>query len=216
MVTPFLVDFGIFIPEETKEKIPQTLRKIVSVDSVPEVVSAWNPESTTDFTNTFAALTKNSKVTILPTEKIWEGLSQEKKDSISLALSSHAQRLGVSIEEFFNLSYLLNHAGHEFSHAISAGSSEDGLPELFKEVGADYYGEYMSSALLGESIIPTESKERIYFYKGLISQYGDDVHRLFFGTDVDQRIKSRILGEIDQETAKRLHPSRTWLHKKSE
>lgn len=215
MIPPFLVDFGGFIPQETKERIPQILRKIISVESVPDFVRAFNPESTRDFTNTHSALTKDSRVTILSTEEIWQGLSQEKKDSISPALSSHAKRLGMSIEEFYNLAYVLNHAGHEFSHAISVESSKDELSEEFREVGADYYGEHISSALLGESIIPTESKERVRFYKGLINQYGDDVHKLFFGTDVDPEIKSRILGEINQETAERLLPSRTWLHKKA-
>lgn len=80
----------------------------------------------------------------------------------------------------------------------------------FIEIGTPFYSR-MVTERLG---IPFYSREldipRDIFYSSLINLYGDNVHKLAFGSGLEQDRKETILGNITQEVQNTLFPTRKY------
>jgi len=56
------------------------------------------------------------------------------------------------------------------------------LPDTFKEIGAYYYTSIIARKLGHNPIGGELAGKRYHVYETLLNKYGDDVHRVFFGS----------------------------------
>lgn len=99
--------------------------------------------------------------------------------------------------------YFVNMLAHEIVHEYH----EDDLPFSISEAGTDYYAENISAQfgvtygyIIGYGDAPKA------FYAELVSKYGDDMHKLFFGSPINPQIEQQIHGEFTSEKKKELFP----------
>lgn len=78
---------------------------------------------------------------------------------------------------------------HEGSHMLEAR----GLPQDFSEAGASYYADLFEQPVDGRSIkVATEADFYIRLFRGLVGEFGDDAHRVYFGSQPQETTKSRV------------------------
>ena len=98
-------------------------------------------------------------------------------------------------EAFLTYLILTVYTAHEMVH----GYSDLSLPVAFKEYGARYYTKKVAEGCLEVFGADFFEKPRDLTmrnkYAQLVEKYGDDVHKLFFGTLKDSRLKYKILAQ---------------------
>ena len=99
--------------------------------------------------------------------------------------------------------YMHNVIVHELIHLYSPSLE---LPLRFEEAGAYFYAYHLIKSIdvvfvsLNE---PNDTKLR-NLYQKLINKYGNDVHKLFFGQEVDEKIRNSIFEEIQKRKFKKV------------
>ena len=101
-------------------------------------------------------------------------------------------------------------------HEIVYQYQNHSLPEAFLEYAVRYYQRQISQKLGIGYIIEDITEERISFYKQLISRYEDDVHRLFFNGNIDERKKFAILQKFNHEAEKLFPENEGLINKKDQ
>lgn len=104
-------------------------------------------------------------------------------------------------EKIINEVVQYNLLAHELSHLYQDAS----LPLPFQECGAYYYGREIAEHDRG-SFRNKPMDARANFYKDLLYIYGEDVHRLFFGTLKDVDKTQRILNMFVPNVVRELFP----------
>lgn len=78
---------------------------------------------------------------------------------------------------------------HESAHACQG----DSIPNWFAEIAARYYQIETMKTIYGENMLTTdEDSASNQFYKVLINKYGEDVHKYFFGNEIDSDTRRSI------------------------
>ncbi len=85
-----------------------------------------------------------------------------------------------------------------FARDWNGETREDGSESRFSESGARYYADMLLDEC-GLDKPVTKNEIRItMFYLEQIFKYGDDIHKLYFGGQVDEARKKEILSEFDR------------------
>lgn len=125
---------------------------------------------------------------ILWTKALWEPYPTKFKEKISAAEGSEekAKTLATWIA-------LTDYLTHEIVHQYQDST----LPGYFLEFGARYYQRQLTDNLKIGHILEDLAEKRILIYKELIDQFGEDVHKIFFGkqNEVDETKKLAILAK---------------------
>jgi hypothetical protein len=118
-----------------------------------------------------------------------EKMVQETIKKYSMLFDGDLKKAAEYLKDYFFQSVL----AHESAHACSTES----IPSWFQEYGARYYQTEIMSKLYGakdpQTSISMKNHKDYKIYTDLISQYGDVVHKFFFGGDIDPKIKRSIL-----------------------
>lgn len=100
------------------------------------------------------------------------------------------------------MSWVINLLSHEIVHEYS----NDFFYEL-NEAGAEYYSQQMMNITgFGHGALGGYGERPKAFYKELVEKYGEDMHRLFFGSPVDPVIAIQIMSEFTPEKRAELFP----------
>lgn len=76
-----------------------------------------------------------------------------------------------------------------------------------RKCGAEYYAEQICASLGYQyGIFGGYGEKPKAFYKDLLEKYGDDLHRVFFGSQMDHEITDQVLNEFTVEKTKELFP----------
>lgn len=104
------------------------------------------------------------------------------------------------------------------THELIHNFEDHNLPDLFLEAGVINYQREIILYILHQGYLVNEDEENLgMVYHNMIKQYGDDVHRIFFGSHVDHEKKLSILsnplhGQVKRQKEKRQnenHPGAT-------
>lgn len=188
------------IPLPTLERVKGMEDRIIVLDPNEYDVlfsewSAWGHPPTEHVSG--VAFTEGDLIAIRYPEK-WSTLNdQDKARNIELFGSEEKAKNminGISFE-----SAIIHEIIHKFQ--------DDSLPEAFQELGTSYYERYMTQQLntLGYSNEP-DVNQRIEFYQNLLDTYGDNVHKVFFGTIKDLLLKQDILNTLTPEKIEQMFP----------
>ncbi len=129
--------------------------------------------------------------------RIWELYADDAKaEAIKVFGSEEKAKENVASIAFFD--YLTHEICHQYQDLT--------LPEPFVEISARYYQRETLTKMKYGYIIADHDEERIGFYKSLIEKYGDDVHKLAFGKEIDTAKKKVILNTFTPEEIARLFP----------
>lgn len=127
----------------------------------------------------------------------WMLLGEEIKKQLIIKYGDeeNAQKIVASILFF-------DHLVHEVVHRYQ----DESLPLAFLECGVRYYQRKIVEKLFGTYLIFELDNERIAFYEKLVSDLGEEVHNVFFGT-IDERWKrSVILNKLNSKVKNTLFP----------
>ena len=91
---------------------------------------------------------------------------------------------------------------HEILHAYE----DDHLPLFFVECAVPYYITDVMHDTNDGTIRYYKWDERIAFYMELIRTYGDNIHRLFFGSNQDIRLKAKVFAAFIPSILKEIFP----------
>ncbi len=134
---------------------------------------------------------------------LWEGYSQQEKEYIVQTVGVDEDILKKRIDTVYSYGTYV----HELSHIYQ----DKRIHGLFLELAAYYYGFHMQKATHGLMLTNTEEQARYNFYQGLIDNYGEDVHKLVFGSLVNDGESLRndpralkILAEFTPEVERQL------------
>jgi len=104
-------------------------------------------------------------------------------------------------------------ATHELAHQYEANDT----PVAFSELGACYYQKTVTLQDGRRCTPNTDVDQRAAFYESLLDIYGDDVHRVFFGTLNNPERRALILSHLTPENVKKLYLNGDgWGHEKPE
>ncbi len=93
-------------------------------------------------------------------------------------------------QEFIDKLYFQTVHAHESAHACS----DESVPMWFQEIGARYYESETIKEIYGKrESRGSDALKNHRFYEQLIDSYGDEVHKYFFGNEVDSKTKREIL-----------------------
>ena len=195
--------YGRFISNKTIKEVQGIEDRILvsDTDAFSEMYTSWNtiiitptlPEKVTKGTY----FVQGRIIAIDNPDRLWDTIFPEEVQK------SLIKQIGNE-EETKQLAAwicLVDFRTHEVTHQYQ----NHNLPETFLECAVRYYQRQVSEKLRIGHIIEDISEERISFYEKLIGQYGNDMHRLFFSGDIDERKKIAILKDFNQE-AERLFP----------
>lgn len=105
---------------------------------------------------------------------------------------------------------IVNSLAHELIHQYQ----NHRLPHEFLECAVRYYEREVLQKLSFPYLSEHLDNERISFYESLIQQYGDDVHKFFFGEEIEYDRGVDILEKVFEESD-RLFPGGLGLAKKT-
>ncbi|MBM3283144.1 hypothetical protein FJY90_02725 [Candidatus Gottesmanbacteria bacterium] len=92
------------------------------------------------------------------------------------------------------------------THEIAHTYQDDELPLTFVECGANYYARVVMKEK-GWGKFSAGNFDRLAdFYEKLIDKYGDDIHRIFFGQDINAGLHQQVLNEYSAEVIADLFP----------
>lgn len=92
------------------------------------------------------------------------------------------------------------------AHEIVHDLHDERMPEAWMECGTSYYERIVATELQLRRAVIELDERRFTFYKTTVQTYGDDVHRLFFGSKIKQKQKNRILSSMTPKTKEFLFP----------
>lgn len=173
-------------------------------DSMGRFNPAWFPE-----VSKFISYTNSADMTAFGDEQgefvlgepidVWTQVTENIKDQLVSQYGSEE-----NAKEFLNGVVRYNLLAHELSHLYQDAD----LPMAFRECGAYYYGREIakhdrgSFDNFGDKLIDM----RTDFYTTLLAVYGEDVHRLSFGTLEDTAKKQKILNLFGPNVIRQLFP----------
>jgi hypothetical protein len=128
---------------------------------------------------------------------IWKSYGEEaKREAIKIFGSENKARsaiISICFDDFL---------AHEVIHNFQGNS----LPVAFLETAARFYQRETIKKLEYGYLTIDNNEYVIEFYNGLVKEFGDDIHKVFFGLDVDPEIKADILSRFSPEQIKILFP----------
>jgi hypothetical protein len=87
----------------------------------------------------------------------------------------------------------------DLAHEIVHQFQSPDLDSCWGEFATRFYEDELVNQLNLGNTHDENEKEMVNFYKGVINNHGDNVHRIFFGDkSLTPQIKQNILGEMDQ------------------
>src|SRR3989344_1323147 len=93
-----------------------------------------------------------------------------------------------------------------YTHEIAHLYQDSSLSVPFSEAGAYYYARELMKRNKWGPPIGGGDDDAADFYGELVSKYGDDVHKLYFGTLLNKRKRRFILSELTKERVHELFP----------
>lgn len=176
------------------EEFPERLIFTKSIDAIGHFESIWLDYEkkgkdlggvTIDPDKFSFLLLKNKKSSLA----IKEYIQENKEECLE-----HFGSLEKAEEELLG-AYRNNVITHELLHLYNSSLAS---PSIFSEAGAYFYTYQLMKGLFVSLNALNDPKLRS-LYQELIDKYGDDVHKLFFGQEVDEEIRNSIFTEVQEE-----------------
>ncbi len=89
-------------------------------------------------------------------------------------------------------------------HEIVHGYQDDRLPSYFMECAVPYYVDKVLHDVPDSALRFYKQDKRIERYDNLIKKYGESVHRLFFGSNIDSNLREKILATFKPSLVNRI------------
>lgn len=197
-----------FIPQHTLQELEAAEDRIVVMDRksfetlhrVYDELTIGEVRSTERVMGTYFP---DAKLMAFPNPyEIWDFTSPEVKESLIKQFGSEERAKKIE-----GLITLFDNLAHEIVHQFEDHS----LPIAFRECAVRYYQrETVKKFQIGYAK-EEFNEERIKFYENQVQKYGEDVHKLFFGSEIDAVRKQTILAELSTEEINRLFPNGSGL-----
>lgn len=186
--------YGRFIPEATKHAAARLPERVVLCDEhgLAAFTDVWEEKQSaaeTDIPRPVAIFsTEGNIIATLDNDALWNDI-QSQLDPEELSATSEARALAAN--EY--MAFLL---GHETAHQYQ----DSDLPPAFLESGADYYERQLTAARAASTILPIRFVEDVgaVVYAKLLGHFGDDVHRLYFGSLHDPKRAAEIVSTLTE------------------
>jgi hypothetical protein len=134
----------------------------------------------------------------------WNFLSEPEKDVFR---ENFNKRYNISNEDDIAEIYNDDSKREVYVHEVAHDYEDETLPLEFRECGAYYYGKELKKPSSYASVFEADQTYKYSaFYRGLIEIYGDDIHKLFFGSLKNESIRREILEEFTTEVVVELFP----------
>lgn len=187
--------YGTFIPQETKEVNFAIGKRVIVTDDLTTFEKAWDPRSTESLPPNDVngiSFQFGGIIAILNPEIDWGRCCPHCKARDVEAFGSDAAK------ERYKGRYYTTFLAHEETHQYQDHS----LPREFLETGAYYYTSVITRSLGHNPMGDDLAGRRYDAYEAWIKKYGDDVHRVFFGsvnTPITKLKKPLILREAQRQ-----------------
>lgn len=190
---------------------PDTLNKVKGLED--RVVSFKSKDNFSEYVRLFRGVDLEEKIENIrgihtPANK-GDLVALESMEDYSTKFEERVERLAkiwkVSKEEAeksFERIEFRNTMVHEILHAYE----DDRLPPFFVECAVPYYVNYVMRDTNDGTIRYYKWDERIAFYEKLIKTYGESMHRFFFGSNQDIRLKVKVFAAFVPSVLKEIFP----------
>ncbi len=196
--------YGSYIPQETIVKVGGVEERILitNTETFEQFHYEWD-KITTDRSRLYypevtATVFTNGQVMAFedPT-KAWQRLSKETQVDAISRFGSEAEARGVVA-----FTAIADFLCHEVVHQYQ----DENLPKFFKELGAYFYQRQIATALHFSFLIFDLDEARIQYYNSLLNRFGEDVHKIFFGSLLDSKRRTEILSSVTKDDINELFP----------
>jgi len=190
-----------YLPDETIQRIPGLADRTIIMDDerFTNFFGAWYGD------NGQASPTANglysSNGDIIAVRDLTDYWQQQQKMTAQLVSTPGVRDLAHAKQIMENIGYAET-VTHEAYHHLQDPS----LPTFFQENGAYYYQQTTAESLNFGRLDSDERAKITDFYKNLIDKYGDDVHKLFFGTLNNTERRTEILAEYTPQKITEIFP----------
>ncbi len=189
-------EYSRFIPQATMEANIDLGKRVIVTDDSVAFEQAWSLHDTTSTTPqhlTGVSFQFGGIITVLDPEKKWSTYCSHCK-------AQDIQRLGseAAAKEQYKVNYLTTTIAHEEAHQYQDFSN----PGVFRELGAYYYAAEISKRLGQRPHGDHFAGKRYDAYATLVRKYGDEVHRVFFGSvenPITKLKKPLIMHEVQKQ-----------------
>lgn len=180
-VSDFIRDkYGNYIPEDKKSELVDIGKRIVITEkSTYQVFSSeWDGEEVGESSDG-ARFLYGEFIGLNKMEDAWDRLASE--DTRQSFIKRYAGD-ELNAKKAFEFIVITNYTIHEIVHMFQ----NDELPEVLLETATRYYQQKIALELIGSATTFGEPYDGyIDKYQKLIDQYGDEVHKVFFGSAED-------------------------------
>lgn len=207
-----LETYDEFIPETTKAHVAAYADRliVVSPEDFAAFIRAWWQFDDDTFIPEGAEavyITRGQLTVIADWTESWATCSPQLIDGVA-AFLGESDRLAEPVKEFIAQATRDKIIAHEPYHSLEATVEASGyaLRHSVSEMGAYYYHVTTGRALGKKEILDPNTHSAVDFYTGLIQKYGDDMHRLYFGTLGDESRRNQILREFTPKIVHKIFP----------
>lgn len=189
-------EYGKFIPQKTKVVNFDLGKRVIVTDDLTTFDKSWTPNASTPLTPQEVngiSFQDGGLIVIENPERDWGRCCPHCKAKDIEILGSEPKA-----RELYKGRYYTTFIAHEEVHQYQDWT----LPDEFKETGAYYYTSILARKLGHNPIGDELAAKRYNAYEALLNKYGDDVHKVFFGSAENIRTKLKkplILREIQKQ-----------------
>lgn len=204
--------YGAFIPEDKIEENLDIHRRVLVMESGTAKLffKEWNEDEANgrEFVitnNTRAGFFRKGRFIVFNDPYIlWDELADE--DMRQNWVKDFAEE-GLTDKQTREVVSFVTSCWHVIEEVVHAHQDLGEVPIVFQECAADYYRSRIHEELEIPSLVGIPTADlRVEFYKMLLKWYGNDVHKLSFGSKVDESRKMLILRHFTPEVIRKLFP----------
>jgi hypothetical protein len=194
----FISKYEQFIPMETirEQSDVENGVIVVSEEAMTPLYREWTGKDPRDEVSGFFD-PRSHQIILVEPNSYWTQVSESIRQS-ALAMTGGETRA----RRVIGWTGLKSTLAHELVHSMGSRT----LPEWFQECGAMYYQRYIEEQLAFGYFTNPMTEKAVALYNQLLLQFGNDVHRTFFGSETEQVHQIQVFSSIPKYMIQELFP----------